>query len=142
MKKTFLIIALCLGLFACNNNDAGSKKQTEGKRPADLVEVLFFYGKQRCTTCKPIQRETQALVSTTFAEEVKNGNLVFKILDIDENEALAEKYQITWSSLVLVDCDNGEEKVENMTNFAFGNARKSPDTFRSVLAGKINEMLN
>lgn len=91
---------------------------------------------------KAIEQETKELVSTTFADEVKNGKLVFKTLDIEENEALAEKYQITWSSLILVDYDNGKEKVEDMTKFAFGNARKSPETFKNGLTDKIKEMLN
>lgn len=141
MKKTFWMMTLCLGLFACENNTV-SKKQQENKTVTDGVEVLYFYGKQRCPTCKAIEQETKELVSTTFADEVKNGKLLFKTLEIEENEALAEKYQITWSSLVLVDYDNGEEKVEDMTKFAFGNARKSPETFKNGLTDKIKEMLN
>lgn len=141
MKKTFWMMTLCLGLFACENNTV-SKKQQENKTVTDGVEVLYFYGKQRCPTCKAIEQETKELVSTTFADEVKNGKLLFKTLDIEENEALAEKYHITWSSLVLVDYDNGEEKVEDMTKFAFGNARKSPETFKNGLTDKIKEMLN
>lgn len=141
MKKAFWMMTLCLGLFACGNNTE-SKKQQENKTVTDGVEVLYFYGKQRCPTCKAIEQETKELVSTTFADEVKNGKLVFKTLDIEENEALAEKYQITWSSLVLVDYDNGKEKAEDMTQFAFSNARKSPETFRNGLTDKIKEMLN
>jgi len=141
MKKTFWMMTLCLGLFACGNSTE-SKKQQESKTVTDGVEVLYFHGKQRCPTCKAIEQETKELVSTTFANEVKNGKLVFKTLDIEENEELAEKYQITWSSLVLVDYNNGKEKVEDMTKFAFSNARKSPETFKNGLTDKIKEMLN
>lgn len=73
---------------------------------------------------------------------MKEGKLIFKTLDIDENEAFADKYQVTWSSLILVDYDNGKEKHEDMTKFAFGNARKAPDTFKNGLAERIREMLN
>lgn len=142
MKKTFLMMTLCLGLFACGNNNAGSEKQQENKPETEVVEILYFHGKQRCPTCRAIEKETKELVSTAFADEMKEGKLMFKTLDIDENEALADKYQVTWSSLILVDNDSGKEKYEDMTKFAFGNARKSPDTFKNGLAEKIREMLN
>ena len=106
------------------------------------MEVLYFHGKQRCPTCRAIEKETEDVVCTIFADEVRKGTLVFKSLDIDENEALADKYQVTWSSLVIVDYGEGKENAENMTKFAFSNARKSPSVFRSGLADKIREMLN
>ena len=142
MKKAFLMMALYIGLSACGSNNAKSEQQQGNKPETDVVEVLYFHGKQRCPTCKAIEKETKEVVSTTFANELNERKLVFKSLDIEENEALAEKYQITWSSLVLVDYDNGEEKVEDMTKFAFGNARKSPETFKNGLTDKIKEMLN
>lgn len=37
---------------------------------------------------------------------------------------------------------NGQEKAENMTEFAFSNARKSPGEFKKGLVDKINEMIN
>lgn len=142
MKKAFVMTTLCLGLFACGNNNAGSGEQQENKPKTEMVEVLYFHGKQRCPTCRAIEKETKELVSTTFADDMKKGKLIFKTLDIDENEAIADKYQVTWSSLILVDYDGGKEKYEDMTKFAFGNARKSPDAFKNGLAEKIKEMLN
>lgn len=140
MNKTLLMMTLCMGLTACGSDSAGNG---QGNRPGtDVVEVLYFHGNQRCPTCKAIEEQTKEVISAAFADETKDGTLVFKALDIDENEALADKYRVTWSSLILVDHDSGEEKVEDLTKFAFGNALKSPDTFRSTLAGKIKEMLN
>lgn len=142
MKKTVLMMTLCVGLSACGNNNAKSEQQQANKPMTDVVEVLYFHGKQRCPTCKAIEQETKELVLTNFTNETKSGKLVFKELDITENESLAEKYQVTWSSLILVEHDKGEETVENLTTFAFENARKSPDIFKQGLADKIKEMLN
>ena len=36
---------------------------------------------------------------------------------------------------------NGQETAENMTQFAFGNARKSPEVFKEGLVKTINDML-
>ena len=74
---------------------------------------------------------------------MKKGNVVFRSIDISkkENEKIAEKYQVTWSSLFIVKYKDGQESDENMTKFAFGNARKSPDTFKSEIVKTVQNML-
>ena len=67
------------------------------------VEVLYFHGKQRCATCKAIDKHTKEVVNADLAELVKNGKLRFKEIDIStpEGEKLAEKYCVSWSSLYV-----------------------------------------
>lgn len=54
---------------------------------------------------------------------------------------MAEKYEVTWSSLFVVKYKRGQKTSENMTEFAFGNARKSPDVFKAGVVKAVNEML-
>lgn len=107
------------------------------------MEVLYFHGKQRCATCMAIESNTKAAMEESFADQIKKGEVVFKVIDISkkENEKIAEKYEVTWSSLFVVKYKNGQETSENMTEFAFGNARKSPDVFKSGLVKAVNKML-
>ena len=90
-----------------------------------------------------IEKEAKTVVNGQFANAVKSGKLKFRIIDITkaENEAIANKYEITWSSLVVVKHKGGKEQAENMTKFAFANARSKPDVFRSELTKKINGLL-
>ena len=138
MKHLLILLALMIGLAACDA-DAQKKEDT----PKDGVEVLYFHGKQRCATCQAIENEAQALIDSQFADEVKSGRVRFRVVDItkSENEVLADKYEITWSSLVIVSYNNGSEKAENLTQFAFANARSNPAQFKKELAAKINQML-
>ena len=141
MKKViFLMLALCLGLTVGYGSNAKESKSTSQK---DVVEVLYFHGKQRCATCMAIEKEAKTVVNGQFANAVKSGKLKFRIIDITkaENEAIANKYEITWSSLVVVKHKGGKEQAENMTKFAFANARSKPDVFRSELTKKINGLL-
>lgn len=141
MKKViFLMLALCLGLTVGYGSNAKESKSTSQK---DVVEVLYFHGKQRCATCMAIEKEAKTVVNGKFANAVKSGKLKFRIIDITkaENEAIANKYEITWSSLVVVKHKGGKEQAENMTKFAFANARSKPDVFRSELTKKINGLL-
>lgn len=138
MKHLLILLALMIGLTACAA-DAQKKEDS----PKNGVEVLYFHGKQRCATCQAIEKETKALIDSQFADAVKSGKLRFRIVDITkaENEALADKYEITWSSLVIVKYNNGKETSENLTQFAFANARSNPAQFKKELAAKINQML-
>ena len=90
-----------------------------------------------------IEKNASEAVSKEFAEEIKKGDVVFRVIDItkEENEAIAEKYEVTWSSLFVVGHKNGNENVENMTDFAFKNARLSPEEFKSGVVAKVREML-
>ena len=138
MKHFLILFALMIGLTACAA-DAQKKEEI----PKDGVEVLYFHGKQRCATCQAIEKETKALIDSQFADAVNSGKVRFRVVDItkSENEALADKYEITWSSLVIVKYNNGKETAENLTQFAFANARSNPAQFKKELAAKINQML-
>ena len=107
------------------------------------VEVLYFHGKQRCATCKAIDKHTKEVVNADLAELVKNGKLRFKETDIStpEGEKLAEKYRVSWSSLYVNKWENGKEERNDMTRFGFQNARSNTTVFKKELKQKINRLL-
>ena len=135
-----MMAALCIGLAACGG---GNAKQSAAPTRENGVEVLYFHGKQRCATCVAIERETKAVIDGQFADVVADGALEMRIIDITqpENEAIADKYEITWSSLVVVKYKDGKEQAENLTEFAFANARNKPETFRAELSDKLKNLL-
>lgn len=143
MKKLLLISLMCLGLVSCGNRPADTGKTTAEQPRKDCVEVLYFHSKQRCATCIAIENNTKEVVEGQFAEELKNGTLIFRSIDISEkeNSEIAEKYEVTWSSLFVCKWKNGKETYENLTEYAFANARTAPETFREGLAAKITELL-
>lgn len=76
-------------------------------------------------------------------DKLRSGKLMFKSVDITEGETLADKYEVSWSSLIIVDYDkNGKEESTNMTEFAFGNARTNPESFKKGVTEQIHTMLN
>ena len=90
-----------------------------------------------------IEKEAKAVVEQQFANDVKNGKVVFRTIDISDpkNESLANKYEVSWSSLYPTTFKNGKETRQNLTEFGFGNARSKPDVFKRGLAEKINAAL-
>ncbi len=109
----------------------------------DRVEVMYFHGKQRCATCMAIEKYAREVVEKEFAEEKKRGTVTFKVIDIStaEGAKIAKDYRVTWSSLYVNGWKEGKEKRNDMTQFAFKNARNKSDEFKKGVSGKIKELM-
>lgn len=135
-----MIFALVVGLMSCGSGGSAANAKSPEK---NRVEVVYFHGKQRCATCMAIEKNAREAVNTMFADEVKKGTVVFRIVDIStpEGERVADQYEVAWSSLFVNKWKNGKENRNNMTEFGFGHARKNPDGFKKGLAEKIRQSL-
>lgn len=138
MKKLLFLFAATIGLVACSRSPKTSQQPVP---QYDRVEVLSFHGKQRCVTCLAIEQLTRDVVENEFAAQVADSSLVFRVVDITQEETFADRYQVTWSSLLLTQWQNGEECVCDLTEFAFANARTNPDAFKAEIQAKIAERL-
>ena len=141
MKHLFLI-AISLLLLSCSGKPKTENKQ-EVSAQGDRVEVIYFHGKQRCVTCRAIEQLTNEVLEATFRNQIDKGAVVYKVIDISkkENGQIADKYEVTWSSLFVNGWKDGKENVNNMTEFSFSNARKSPDKFKEGIKNKVDELL-
>lgn len=141
--KTVLYVFIVLFFIACGNTKKSKTTDTANQEGKDRVEVLYFHGKQRCLTCNAIEKLSKEVVDRLFAKELKEGRVVYKAIDISEkeNEALANKYEVTWSSLFINKWKEGKETPVNMTEFAFTHATTSPATFKEGVKKKIEEQL-
>lgn len=133
MKRLFLLSFLCL--FAA----VGWVSAQTNK----YVEVMYFHGKQRCLTCRAIEKYTKEVVYNDFAKLVKSGKVRYREIDIStaEGEKIADKYHVTWSSLYVNGWTNGKETRNNLTRMGFKYARSNTKQFKSELKGKINQLL-
>ncbi|MCQ2222060.1 MAG: nitrophenyl compound nitroreductase subunit ArsF family protein [Prevotella sp.] len=139
MKQiTIMLLAALLStatISACTGiSTSETKKETVAKQEA-AVEIIYFHGKQRCKTCIAIEKETKALVEGELAELVKKGKVKFRIVDFsnDEGKKIASKYRVTFSSLFVVT----PKGAEDLTRFAFANARSNAEGFRKELKDKV-----
>ena len=141
MKHLFLI-AISLLLFSCSGKPKTENKQ-EVSAQGDRVEVIYFHRKQRCVTCRAIEPLTHGVLEATFRNQIDKGAVVYKVIDISDpqNEAITDKYEVTWSSLYINGWKGGKETVNNMTEFSFANAKGSSDIFKEGIKNKINELL-
>ena len=69
-------------LLACGEkSNAVTVKEQSGK-VRDFVEVLYFHGKQRCVTCRSIEQNTKELVVSKFQRQMKEGKVVYRVIDL------------------------------------------------------------
>lgn len=139
MKKFAIIILAVMisavSVSACSNSVKSETAATEVAKNTPKAEIIYFHGKQRCKTCIAIENETKALVEGELAALVKEGKLSFRIVDIStpEGKKLADKYKVTFSSLFIVT----PKGAEDLTRFAFANARSNAEGFRQELKDKV-----
>ena len=94
-------------------------------------------------TCKSIEAQTKELLTGSLAEAVKTGQIVYRTVDISdkEGEKIADRYEVTWSSLFVNRWKDGQEKRNNMTEFAFSKAASDPEGFKAGLKEKIEILM-
>ena len=78
---------------------------------ADKVNVYYFYGKPRCTTCMKIENYTKSAVAS-----MNDKNVVFKGIDMDNsaNTAMVKKYNLFTKSVIISKVKNGKEQWKNL----------------------------
>ena len=113
------------------------------KKSSLIISKCFIFIAQRCITCRAIEANTVALLDSLYSKEQAGDRIIYKVIDISkkENEQIADKYEVTWSSLFVNGWKDGKENVNNMTEFSFSNARKSPDKFKEGIKNKVDELL-
>lgn len=143
MKNILTVIAfvlLSVTIGSCGNNQAtndAKKSASESTVSAPSIQILYFHGDRRCPTCIKVGEVSLNLYNTKYAS---NTVIVYKEVNIDkeENKAIAEKYQITGSSL-LIDV-NGE--VKNITVDAFKYAKTDAVKLETLITEIIEKGLS
>lgn len=77
--------------------------------PADRIQAYYLHGTIRCVTCNTIERTAKQLLDAEFAKELANGRLIWREVNFEQEPALAKRYDVAASTLVLVKEVNGKE---------------------------------
>lgn len=144
-KNLFLLAILAFVMVSC-----GNKAQTDNKPAADttadasvsnptdasVVNVYYFHGKQRCKTCLAIEQVAKNAIEASYKDNSK-VQFVEVNMDEDKNESLVEKYEITFSSLIIAKGENHTDLTEQ----AFANAVNTPDVLTGLIKDEVNKRL-
>jgi len=117
------------------------------KMHPEMVEISTIENTSVCPMARTIRsilrKKNIRNIPVVYSKEKADGKIIYKVIDISkkENEAIADKYEVTWSSLFVNGWKDGKENVNNMTEFSFSNAKNTPDKFKEGIKSKIDELL-
>jgi len=135
--KLTLMLLMAVTLSACNAQSSQDQKSAVGD--TDELQVYYFHFTVRCATCNAVENETRAALEMFYTEQVKEGNIAFTSLNLDEENGkkMAEQLKVSGQTLLLV---KGDQMV-NLTNEGFMNARTNSGKFHEILKSNIDKLL-
>jgi ABC-type Zn uptake system ZnuABC Zn-binding protein ZnuA len=125
----FVLTLVLIGCKAKTENQNSELNETK-------VTVYYFHGEQRCPTCIAVGDVSSELVKTKYADN-KDVSFIEVNFSTKDGEAIADKYEIAVSSLLVV----SGEKVCDLTNDAFSYAKTNPEKLKQILEDEINKNL-
>ncbi len=82
----------------------------EATPAARKLVAYYFHLNKRCNTCRAIELQAKEAVDAGFPETLMSGRLEWRAVNLDDagNEHYYQDFQLTGSSLVLVDLVQGK----------------------------------
>lgn len=139
MKNLVLFIFSLLVLVSCGDKDSkkSEKENMEITQEQNSgVNVYYFHGKQRCKTCIAVGDLAKATIEKTYP------NTEVRFIEVNtsekENEALVEKYEVSWNALIIEKGENSEDLTEQ----AFALAVNSPKELEKIIIETVDRYKN
>jgi hypothetical protein len=139
MKKLmslFSVVLFSTMFFSCSQ----AQPKQISTNPKAKLEVFYFHATGRCVTCLAVEENAKKLLEQSFKTQLDNGTIKFASYNVDEdaNKALAEKYEITFSTLLLIKSDGTKT---DFTDKAFQYAHTNPEKYAELLKAEIEKQL-
>ena len=144
IKRFLCSLSLISILVSCGGNKNEKTSEEIPEQSTAGVEVIYFFGKQRCSTCVAMEKFAKEAIDSVFDDKTKDGSIIFKTVDITtpEGEKLADLFEVTSSSLFIVDNDPDNPEKVDMTAFGFRNARNNREVYKQGIIDQINKFLD
>ncbi|MDD3183665.1 MAG: nitrophenyl compound nitroreductase subunit ArsF family protein [Alphaproteobacteria bacterium] len=97
---------------AQNTSSTAASPAAQEKAAQAKVVAYYFHGNMRCATCHKIEAYTTEAIQTGFADDVKNGRVELKVINVEEpaNEHYVQDYQLALRSVVVARYEGQEQK--------------------------------
>ncbi len=143
MKEIITVLSLVftLGVLTssaqcCSNlqANANNTKTVEVKsNDVSAIQAYYFHATRRCATCQAVEAVTKEALKEYYGDKI-----VFKSINRDEEKdnPMIAKYKVSGQTLLIVKGD----KVVNLTNDAFMNARTNPDKLKAKIKSTVDSL--
>jgi len=105
--KAFVIISVLLCFFVISPDVIA----VDDSVPGHYTIVYYFRANLRCSNCYKIEQYTTESIDKFFAGELESGELVYKVINIDEeeNRHFVDDYGLYTKSVVVSQIKDGKE---------------------------------
>lgn len=136
--RIVVMILVMILLLVATGSYAQNPKTSSGSK--SKLEVIYFHATMRCPTCNAIEDNARKLLEKSFRSQLDNGEIKFASYNVDEdaNKAIVEKYQISFSTLLLIKSDGTKT---DLTSKAFQYALVNPPRYDALLKAEIEKNL-
>ncbi len=141
MKKLISIFSfiLILGVVSvsaqCCAGASKDKTNCSGKVQSDsTVKAYYFHATRRCATCEAVEKVTKEALTEYYGNKI-----TFEAInrEKDKDNPLIKKHKVSGQTLLILKGD----KVVNLTNFAFMNARTKPKKLKAKIKATVDSMI-
>jgi len=144
IKTLYRLLLACLVLslmVGCTASSTAPPTSDTSLGPADKVEVVYFHRTRRCYSCTYVEEGTRYTVETYFKDELASGKVVFKVLNVEdeENAAIVKKYGAFTSSLFINTIKDSTDHIKEATDIYF--LIGHDEAFVEALKSKIEKSL-
>ena len=135
--KLMFLLLVTVSVSACNAQT--SQDQKSSVADTDELQVYYFHFTKRCATCNAVENEAKVALEMFYADKLKEGNIAFTSLNLEEDDGkkIAVQLKVSGQTLLLV---KGDQMV-NLTNEGFLFARTNPEKFKKIIKEKIKPLL-
>jgi hypothetical protein len=144
MKKiiSILSVVFVVGVLSVNAQCCGKKAPacdsekttTVQNQTKTDVQAYYFHATRRCATCNAVESVTREALKEYYGDKIAFASIN---REEEKDNPLIEKYKISGQTLIIIKGD----KVVNLTNDAFLNARTNPDKLKEKIKSTIDSMI-
>ena len=102
--------------------------------------VYYTHATMRCETCNNIEKKTHELLESKFKDELASGNIKWQVVNFQEDESFAKKFDVTTSGVIAVSMDGDKvinyERLDDVWTLL-----EDPPAFDSYLEKSFRKLL-
>ncbi len=109
----------------------------------EAVVVYCFHPNQQCETCKKIEKLTHEVLEKSFAAELKDGRVEWRVVNFEEpgNTFFVDKYNLVSTSIVVVDGRPGKGRAGKDYRQKVWELANEQKAFKDFIRGAVQEAL-
>lgn len=130
---TFLLAVSAFAVEAVESTEAHASTSSH------YFIATYFHTTLRCPTCHRIEKLTEEAIKSTFADELKNGKLVWRAINVEEsgNSHYNADYQLFTKSVIVSEVKDGKElRWKNLQKIWV--LVRDEDAFRQYITSEVN----